>query len=568
EIFRPLGMDDSGYLPADALKSRAATTEKRDGEWLRGVVHDPRSAQMGGVAGHAGLFSTAHDLARYATMMLRGGELDGVRILGSATVAEMTRPRDIDGNKRGLGWDMGSEYSRNRGETMSPRAFGHGGFTGTAMWIDPELDLYVIFLSTRLHPDGVGEVNSLAGRIGAIAAGAIDDLPAGGAGTGRLSDQSDGAVKLGIDVLRAQGFKTLRGKRVGLITNHTGVDSAGVFTAKLLHDAEDVKLVALFSPEHGIAGALDVNRIEDSRDAALGVPIYSLYGESRKPSRKQLAGLDVLVFDIQDIGCRFYTYISTMGEAMTAAAEAGIEFVVLDRPNPIDGVSIEGPTRDAGSESFVAYHTLPLRYGMTIGELARMFAAERKLDVKLTVIPVAGWRRQEYWHDTGLEWINPSPNMRSETAALLYPGIGLLETTNVSVGRGTDAPFEVLGAPWIDEQKLAEQVNSAHPAGVRVVPIRFTPANSKFAGEECGGLNFVITDWDAVRPFELGMIVAHALRELHSKEWDAKPYNRLLGNEDVYRDVLSGRGVQAILDSVDPQVQEFRARRAPYLLYR
>lgn len=568
EIFRPLGMDDSGYLPADTLKSRAATTEKRDGEWLRGVVHDPRAAQMDGVAGHAGLFSTAHDLARYATMMLRGGELDGIRILGSATIAEMTRPRDVDGNKRGLGWDMGSEYSRNRGETMSPRAFGHGGFTGTAMWIDPELDLYVIFLSTRLHPDGVGEVNSLAGRIGAIAAGAMDDLHATGAGAGRSSDQSAGRVRLGIDVLKAQEFKSLRGSRVGLITNHTGVDSTGVPTARLLHDAKDVKLVALFSPEHGIAGALDVHRIEDSRDAELDVPIYSLYGDSRKPSKKQLAELDVLVFDIQDIGCRFYTYISTMGEALAAASEAGIEFVVLDRPNPIDGVSIEGPIRDAGRESFVAYHTLPVRHGMTVGELAQMLAAERKLDVQLTVIPVEGWRRQAYWHDTGLAWVNPSPNMRSETAALLYPGIGLLETTNVSVGRGTDAPFEVLGAPWIDERKLAERVNQANPPGVRVIPIRFTPISSKFAGEECGGLNFVITDWEAFHSFELGMIVAHELRSLHPQNWDAKPYNRLLANEKVYRDLLSGEDVKSVLGAVKPQVQQFRARRDPYLLYR
>jgi SSS family transporter len=573
EVYAKLGMADTGYLPPADLKGRAATTEQRDGEWLVGVVHDPRAALMGGVAGHAGLFSTAHDLAKHAQMMLGDGRLGDVRILGAATVSEMTRPRDVDGNKRGLGWDMLSVYSRNRGETMSPQAFGHGGFTGTAMWIDPELDLYVIFLSNRLHPDGAGEVNNLAGRIGTIAAGAIEPHQHA-VWTGRLSDQSVAEsakarqpVRLGIDVLAADQFKLLEGKRVGLITNHTGCSSRGVSTAKLLHDAEGVRLIALFSPEHGIAGALDVSRIGDSTDESLQVPIYSLYGESRKPTSEQLAGIDTLVFDIQDIGTRFYTYIATMGLAMEAAAEAGKEFVVLDRPNPINGTSIEGPLRDDGRESFVAYHSIPVRHGMTVGELARMFAAERKLDLELTVIPTEGWRRSDYWHDTNLTWINPSPNMRSETEAVLYPGIGLLETTNISVGRGTDTPFEVIGAPWINERELADQVNRAIPTGVRVVPIRFTPTSSKFAGESCGGLNFVITDWNAFRSFDLGMVVAQALRSLYPNEWETKPYMKLLGSTNVYRRLTAGEDVSTILESVDEQVQEFRVRRAPFMLY-
>jgi len=573
EIYTKLGMTETGYLPPADLKARAATTERRDGKWLVGVVHDPRAALMGGVAGHAGLFSTAHDLARYAQLMLGGGRLGDVRILGAATVAEMTRPRNIDGNKRGLGWDMGSVYSRNRGETMSQRAFGHGGFTGTAMWIDPDLDLYVIFLSNRLHPDGVGEVNNLAGRIGTIAAGAIDD---GGHAvwTGRLSDQPETEmetkheqVRLGIDVLAAHKFDLLEGKRVGLITNQTGRDHNGVATAKLLHDAQGVKLAALFSPEHGIAGALDVNKIADSTDTTLGVPVYSLYGQRRKPTSKQLNGIDVLVFDIQDVGARFYTYIATMGLAMEAAAETGREFMVLDRPNPINGVSIEGPLLDEGRASFVAYHRLPVRHGMTVGELARMFAAERKLELRLTVVPLDGWRRSDYWYDTGLAWVNPSPNMRSETAAVLYPGIGLLETTNLSVGRGTDTPFEVMGAPWIRQRELAERVNRAKPAGVRVVPIRFTPTCSKFAGESCGGLNFVITDWKTFRSFELGLVVARALASQHPADWDAKPYLKLLGNAAVYHRLIEGDEVASILNSVDVETQAFRARRRPFLLY-
>jgi len=599
EIFAKLGMKDSGYLPSDELKARAASTEKSEGKWLKGEVHDPRSAKMGGVAGHAGLFSTAEDLAIYAQMMLQDGRYGDARILSATTVGEMIRPRDIDGQRRALGWDHKTGYSRNRGELMSERAFGHGGFTGTVMWIDPELDLYVIFLSNRLHPDGVGEVNDLGGRIGTIACAAIvgeaerskksamhrglvaessqgeppglsrRDKPAGS-----RSFQADfngaangGGMRLGIDVLVEDRFKQLDGKRVGLITNHTGADSSGEPTIDLLHESENVKLVALFSPEHGIRGTLDQSRIADSVDEKTGLPVYSLYGENRSPTKEQLAEIDVLVFDIQDIGTRFYTYISTMGMAMESAAKARKEFIVLDRPNPIGGEIIEGPLLDEGQESFVAHHRLPIRHGMTIGELARMFKKERDIDVALTVVPVKGWRRGMYLFDTGLSWVNPSPNMRSLRAALLYPGIGMIEFTNVSVGRGTDTPFELLGAPWVRERELAERVNSANPPGVRVVPLRFTPAASRFAGEECGGLSFIITDWNKFRSFEFGLIVAAALHELHPKDWEPERWMRLLGNEEVYRRTLAGDDAAEILDSIDKQLSEFHQRRKPFEIY-
>jgi uncharacterized protein YbbC (DUF1343 family)/CubicO group peptidase (beta-lactamase class C family) len=562
EIFQKLGMHDTGYLPADELRSRAATTEKRDGEWLRGRVHDPRAAKMGGVAGHAGLFSTAEDMARYAQMMLQRGRSGDAQILSAATVAEMIRPRSVNGQRRALGWDCQSAYSRNRGEFMSKHAFGHGGFTGTAMWIDPGLDLFVIFLSTRLHPDGVGEVNDLAGRIGTIACASIRNES-----VVRGSTDPALSVQLGIDVLAANNFKQLEGKRIGLITNHTGLDRNGKSTADLLHAAPNVKLVALFGPEHGIRGTEDRDGIADSIDKATGVPVYSLYGETRKPTAKQLEGIDALIFDIQDIGTRFYTYESTMGLAMEAAAEAGIEFIVLDRPNPIGGDIIEGPFLDAGRESFVGYHTIPVRHGMTVGELARMFAKERDIAVKLTVIEMQGWQRGQYLFDTGLAWINPSPNMRSLEAAVLYPGIGLLETTNISVGRGTDTPFEVIGAPWIRERELAEFVNGANPPGVRVVPVRFTPTASKFAGEECRGLHFVITDWNRFRSFELGMLVAKGLRTRHRGDWQTDNYMRLLGNEEVHRRILAGDDVAEILDFTDERTSQFRQRRRQFLLY-
>jgi uncharacterized protein YbbC (DUF1343 family)/CubicO group peptidase (beta-lactamase class C family) len=579
EIYEKLGMKDSGYLPADELRSRAAATEKTVDKWLKGEVHDPRAAKMGGVAGHAGLFSTAEDLAIYAQTMLQNGKYGDAQILKPATVDQMTTARDVGTHRRGLGWDMRSAYSRNRGRTMSDRAFGHGGFTGTAMWIDPELDLYVIFLSNRLHPDGVGEVNSLAGRIGTIACASIRR---GEGETGRRREKTlankispspplpvspSTPVRLGIDVLVESGFKQLDGNRVGLITNQSGQDSSGVSTIDRLHAAKNCRLVALFSPEHGIRGTLEQSRIDDSLDEKTGLPIYSLYGERREPSKEQLAQIDVLVFDVQDVGARFYTNTSTMGLALKAAADAGKKFVVLDRPNPIGGTIIEGPLLDEGQESFVGHHRLPIRYAMTIGELARMFAEERGTDADLSVVPMEGWRRNMYLYETNLQWVNTSPNMRSLRAAVLYPGIGMLEFTNISVGRGTDTPFEVLGAPWIRERELAEAVNRAEPPGVRVVPLRFTPTASRFAGEECGGLSFIITDWNQFRSFDLGLIVASALRKLHRDDWEPERWMRLLGNQDVYDRVMAGDDVTAILSSINEQTAKFRERMKRFQLY-
>jgi uncharacterized protein YbbC (DUF1343 family) len=265
-----------------------------------------------------------------------------------------------------------------------------------------------------------------------------------------------------------------------------------------------VQLAALFSPEHGFEGKLDVSKIGDTKDVSTGLKVHSLYGETRRPTAEMLADIDTVVFDIQDIGARFYTYVSTMGEAMQAAAESKKRFVVLDRPNPIGGIAVAGPMLDRGKESFVGFHRLPVRHGMTIGELARLFKAELKLDLELEVIACEGWQRGDLWDATGLAWINPSPNMRSLTQALLYPGIGLLETTNLSVGRGTDTPFEVIGAPWLDGRKLAAALASRNIPGVTFVPVAFTPASSKFAEKPCGGVNIIITDRERFEPLRTG----------------------------------------------------------------
>jgi uncharacterized protein YbbC (DUF1343 family)/CubicO group peptidase (beta-lactamase class C family) len=620
EIYGKLGMRDTGYNPSDELKARAETIEKRDGkgEWIKGKVHDPRAYAMNGVAGHAGLFSTAEDLAIYGQMMLGKGRRGDVRILSELTFEEMLRPRDIDGSKRMLGWDNYTGYSRNRGELMSDRAFGHGGFTGTSMWIDPELDLYVIFLGDRLHPDGKGEVNDLAGRIGSMACGALNDLPEHRAPrqvrtlakapplnvvvakateiepapnspeksepaparskkekTKEAAPQEEpkaiGEVKglrLGIDMLVANEFKPLKKKRVGLITNQTGVDSTGVTTIDRLHNAPDVKLVALFSPEHGIRGVLDHDDIPDSVDEKTGLPIYSLYGKRRWPTKAQLEELDALVFDVQDVGVRYYTNTATMALSMKAAAEAGKEFYVLDRPDPIGGEIIEGPLLDGVKESFVGIHNLPIRYGLTIGELAKMYAKERKLDVKLTVVPLEGWRRDSYLFDTDMTWTNPSPNMRSMRAAALYPGVGVIEYTNISVGRGTNTPFELLGAPWINERDLAYEVNEAKPAGVRVLPVRFTPTDSKFKGQECHGLSIFITDLKVFKPFDFGVVIMHSLHKLYPRTWEPQRLLKLLGSKKVYQQIVDGEDVATILKSVDKDLDEFRARKKEFEIYK
>src|SRR5215217_1652826 len=536
-IFGPLRMHNTGFRPSPSLITRIAPTEKRRGQmsylgdsgtnagaegevWLRGEVHDPTSYRMNGVAGHAGLFSTANDLAIYCQMILNGGTYGGVRILAPLTVAEMTRPRVVSssGATRGLGWDMNTTFSTNRGDLFPLGSFGHTGFTGTSMWIDPASEMFVVFLSNRVHPDGKGDVGPLRGRVASIVAASVTDTAA----VERAREQSakfyneivrslqqfafrsEGAgsstkVLTGIDVLERDNFKPLAGMRVGLVTNHTGRNREGRQTIDVLSKAPGVKLVALFSPEHGIRGLADEN-VSDSKDEATGLPVYSLYGDNRRPKPEQLKDLDALVFDMQDVGVRFYTYSATLGYLLEEAAKAKLPVFVLDRPNPIGGLDVDGPIADKDKISFTSYHTIPARHGLTIGELGQLFNRQRNIGADVRVIKMDGWRRSMWFDETNLTWINPSPNMRSLTEATLYPGVGLLETTNVSVGRGTDTPFEILGAPWLDGQRLALYLNGRGLAGVRFVPVRFTPKASVFKGEECGGVNIIITDRAQFRP--------------------------------------------------------------------
>jgi uncharacterized protein YbbC (DUF1343 family) len=373
-------------------------------------------------------------------------------------------------------------------------------------------------------------------------------------------------VRTGIDVLAQENFARLKGRRVGLVTNHTGQDRQGRATIDLLHRADGVTLVALFSPEHGIRGLLD-EKVGDGKDEKTGLPIYSLYGKRRRPTAETLAGIDTLVYDIQDIGCRFYTYITTLGYVLEAAAEHKLKVVVLDRPNPLGGAHVAGPVLDPGQESFVAYHALPIRHGLTVGELARLFNHERKIGADLEVVRLAGWKRDMLFERTGLTWVNPSPNMRALSAALLYPGIGILETTNLSVGRGTERPFEWIGAPWLDGVKLARALAEEKLPGIRFVPASLTPASSVHQGKRCGGVHLFVDDWSRFEPVGTGLAIAAALRRLHPKEWDIKRLNILLGHEATRRGIAEGADWRELERAWLPELERFRARRRPHLLY-
>ncbi len=593
-VFVPLGMKDTMFKPPAALAPRIAPTERcapisfpcgqADGSWLRGVVHDPTARRMNNVAGHAGLFTTAANLARFARMLLNGGQLEGVRILSPLTVARMTSPSTPEGqrNIRGLGWDINSSFSANKGDLMPARSFGHTGFTGTSLWVDPGTKTFVVFLSNRVHPDGKGDVTALRARVANAVAGAVRVAPQAvidthdfarvqpsGAVPGRVASER---TMTGIDVLQAEGFARLAGRRIGLLTNHTGRTRSGQSTIDAFHAAKNLTLVSLFSPEHGIRGILDED-VPSSVDEKTGLTIHSLYGKTRRVTPEMLEGIDTMVVDLQDIGSRFYTYPSSLGYLLEEAAPRGIEVVVLDRPNPINGWQIEGPKPDPlpeGAErSFIAYFpAMPVRHGMTIGELARLFNDERKIGAKLTVVEMRNWSREAWWDETALMWVNPSPNMRNFTQAVMYPGIGAVEYANLSVGRGTDAPFERIGAPWIDGVALAEALNARNLPGIRFYPILFTPSSSVYKGEECQGVYFIVTDRTALRPVRVGLELVSALSRLFPGKLDLKRTASLYGSADQLARAMTGEDPGDLAEQWAADEVTWRTLRSKYLIYR
>jgi uncharacterized protein YbbC (DUF1343 family) len=586
-FYQPLGMRHTRFLPPLEWRPKIAPTQF-DGQLWRGVVNDPTARRMGGVAGHAGLFSTADDLARFAQAML------DKKLLAPATIEKMTTPQQPANATvlRGLGWDIDSPFASSRGELLPVGSFGHTGWAGTSLWIDPYTKTYIIILINRVGPAG-NFTPSLRTRTATAVAAALK-LEVGEedrarlaaitgynetlAGARRLASRN-GSVKTGIDVLEETSFAALKPdkknpRRVAVYTNQTGLDAGGRRTVDVLAHAEGIQLAAILSPEHGIFGTLDTEEVPDTTDEATGVTVYSLYRKGRRGRLPEelLKDVEAIVFDIQDAGARFYSYEVTLGYVMETAAKAGVEVVVLDRPNPVTGSFVQGPMAQGGPQRLINYVDVPVRHGMTLGEMGQMYNGERKLGTRLTVVPMRGWQRGDWFDSTGVAWVNPSPNLRSVNQATLYPGVALVEGTNVSVGRGTDTPFEVVGAPWvrtmIRARELAEYLNAREIAGVRFVPVSFTPRESKFKDQLCQGVNIIVTSRNELDSPELGIELAVALRRLYPNDWKHDELPKILVNQQVYDAVVRGDDPRRIAEDWRDALDDFMKLRAKYLIYR
>jgi uncharacterized protein YbbC (DUF1343 family)/CubicO group peptidase (beta-lactamase class C family) len=586
-IFQPLGMKHTRYLPPPQWKNKIAETFAPDRKQiLRGVVHDPRADRMGGVAGHAGVFSTAGDLALYAQALIaRKSILDGDIIDKMTTPQQPPNATEV----RGLGWDIDSSFSSNRGSLLPVGSFGHTGYTGTSMWVDPYTNTYVILLTNSVLPRQGPAIISLRARVATAVAAALHldatspdrerQLSITGyneaASASRRLAARNGHVLTGIDVLEQDNFASLKQDKtqmtIGLLTNNTGVDGQGKRTIDVLAAAPGVKLAAVFAPEHGIFGAQDDLKVGNTTDTVTGVPVYSMYGGTdakKRPPLDVLKTLDAVVFDIQDAGARFYTYPATLGYLLEAAAQTNTEVIVLDRPDPVNGSFVQGNMSQGEFESFTSYHPTPIRFGMTLGELAQMYNVERKIGARLRVIPMQGWLRGDWFDSTGIVWINTSPNLRSVNEAELYTGVALVEGTNVSVGRGTDTPFEVMGAPWIDPRAYSDYMNARLIPGVRFVPVTFTPVSGPYQNQLCRGVNIIVTDRTVLDAPEMGIELAAALKKLYPDNWKMEHMISALSNQQVFDQLAAGDDPRSIAQGWQDDLEKFKELRQKYLLYK
>jgi SSS family transporter len=574
-IYKPLHMDQTRFLPPAAwILNIAPTQYDENGVMLRGIVHDPTSRRMGGVAGDAGVFSTASDVALYAQALLDklAGRASSFPLPQDAlqVMTEQQQPANRK-DLRGIGWDIDTAFSSTRDERFPVGSFGHTGFTGTSLWLDPATDTYIIILTNRVHPNGGVSINRLRGDIATAAADALHLYTAQ-------------AVLTGIDVLEADRFTQLEAiaerhdghLRLGLLTNQTGLDSQGRRTIDILQNAaakavSGLQLETLFSPEHGIAGTLDTAKVDSSIDKASGLPVISLYGTTdaqKRPSMDALKKLDAVVIDLQDAGARFYTYETVTGYFLEAAAKAGIEIIVLDRPNPINGVTVQGAISDAGAESYIDYMPLPVRHGLTLGELARYFNGEKKLGAQLTVIPMRGWQRAEWFDETMLPWTNPSPSLRNITEAALYPGVAFFDSANVSDGRGTASPFEQIGASYIDGAKLAAYLNARTIPGVSFSATSFTADKPYLcSAAACQGVHIIVMDRNVLDAPELGLELISALHHLYPDQFLLEKTAPLIANADVMAALRRGDDPRSIA-AWQPALHAFQQSTRQYLLYK
>lgn len=596
-VFKPLGMKETRFLPPPQWRRRIAPTEyDENNQMLRGVVHDPTARRMAGVAGHAGLFSTASDLSKYAQALLDAINAKPQRkqFLKTLTVLKATRPQQPPDavSLRGLGWDIDTAFSSNRGELFPIGSFGHTGFTGTSIWIDPTTNTYVILLTNAVHPHVGHSVVALRSKVANTVAEILDlgkeiqgknpllaitGYNESAAGLRRMAYRN-ATVLNGIDVLESTNFAALKPaqgdappRNIGILTNQSGLDASGRRTIDILNAVPGLKLAALFAPEHGAVGQLDTTDVGNTTDPATGIPVYSVYGDTdakRRPPVDQLKQVDAVVIDLQDAGVHFWTYETTVAYFIEAAAQSGTEIVILDRPNPITGSAVSGPIVDTDKRNFVAYYPLPVRHGMTMGELAQLFNGEQHLGAKVTVVPMQGWQRGDWFDSTGELWVNPSPNLRNLNENTLYPGVAMIEGTNVSVGRGTDTPFEVLGAPWIKSQELASYLNSRHISGVRFVPYSFTPKSAAYANQLCGGVNMVVTNRLTLDSPELGIELAAALHKLYPNDFQLSRAMTIIANQETLDALNAGTDPRFISSKWNEELEAFEAVRQKYLIYK
>lgn len=563
EILAPLSMTSSCFRCDASLLPRIAPTERaerRGGVLIHGDVHDPRAFRLGGVAGNAGLFASAPDLARFAQMMLRGGELDGTRILPEATVRALVAPDE----GRTLGWNVrtaaeGRAFRAAHGDAMSESSYGHSGWTGTWLRIDPALDLFAIVLSNDVHPDARGDVRPLVAALESIVASNAE----------RFLAPPAIDVLAGIDVEERDGLPDLDGARVVLVTHDAARARDGRRTLDVLASSPDVTLLAVLAPEHGI-GSDREGRIRDAVDARTSLPVRGLFGATRRPSDPMLEGADTIVIDLVDVGVRFYTYASTMHEVLVAAsARPGLRVVVLDRPSPLGGAIVEGPSLDPDLVTFINHHPLPLRHGMTLGELARMLDSELSLGLgeRLVVVRAEGWHRADTALDVGARWVPPSPNLPDAETALLYPAVALLEGADVSVGRGTDEPFQLVGAPWMSSARVLASLATEGVDGVVFESATFTPRSATHAGRACRGVRIRITDHGLHRASRTGLAIVRAVLAVHADRIALDRVLPLVGSRRVLDALVAGEPLDRIAALAEEDAIAFEARRAPFLLY-
>jgi uncharacterized protein YbbC (DUF1343 family)/CubicO group peptidase (beta-lactamase class C family) len=600
-VFLPMGMEHTRFLPPATWKDQIAPTQYDENHhMLQGVVNDPTSRRMGGVAGHAGLFSTAGDVSIFAQNLL--DLLAGRQSkfpLNRLTAEKMTTPEQPPTGValRGLGWDIESPFSGNRGELFPVGGFGHTGWTGTDIWVDPWSDSYIILLSNRTYPDQTPYTIPMEGKFANAAAQALNiQIPEWGNELTRVTGYNEsasgmrkwpsrnGSVETGIDVLEEENFATLAnlekkhgGKlRVGVLSNQTGTDSQGRRTIDVLvHDAEakvpGLKVTMLFSPEHGITGKMDTTHINGSTDPTTGLPVVSMYGATsaqRHPPMDKMQQLDAVVIDLRDAGVRFYTYETAVAYFLQAAAHTGTDIVILDRPDPVNGSFVQGPVSDAGHSSYTGFMPLPARHGMTMGELARYFNGEGHIGAPLTVVAMKGWQRGDWYDSTGLLWVNPSPNLHNLDQATMYTGLGMIESSNISVGRGTDTPFAWVGAPWIDATQLGAALNKRMIPGIRFVPVEFTPsAPYIYAGQVCQGVQFVITNRNVLNVPEIAVEIASMLYKLYPTQYHIDKIEALLVNQETLTALKDHKDPQSIADTWREGLQQYKERRKAYLIY-